>query len=618
MSEIMDKEDEKDPNLNIEITAMNSTESQPTSTENPDLSVDLSVDLSEEADNPIEKSATDSAIYPSQIEDELTSSNLDEAKNDSLQDEESPELEGELDGFVSEQQLEERLRQLQSQIDAHIFEIDSTLDAIDKAERDFERIIAVQENFEDWVTERRASFAWKLMDRLHNYREDLDSDESKIKNYAEEEFKLDFGFAERTRKWFLSNFLINILISLITITILYLLHRSSPAISSYVANNVQNDSWRNFLQNIISFFIGSGFWNIILWIAALSFAHFFALLFSYSRRNSEYQKHVLKESARAKKMEEGIHKVLESRERIDSLHPQVLQVLEVLSLGLHTPWLIDEKAMSFNGSLPDSSNLPVSLELSTPVISKSDPVYEELVFKAMNEFQIPGWRSESYNRVIQKLANSIGFGQNELALRELDEDQRRSGKRQLLLTMTHKDDIYKLIGDDLVEQLAGVIQEKILTTVQPLVETLKPNPLADLELSSFVLRDEFEEQSRWEAKLSEIAGFAAPWSSETFSTAGAASKKHEYLESVFLASERVQGLAVKGIEAHSDVRPGSRPFEVSIRIDLSAWCKPNEVLIFEDYQPSADQLNRWSKNSTVGIDNATVEPEFENPKGLII
>jgi hypothetical protein len=260
----------------------------------------------------------------------------------------------------------------------------------------------------------------------------------------------------------------------------------------------------------------------------------------------------------------------------------------------------------------------VSLELSTPVISKSDPVYEELVFKAMNEFQIPGWRSESYNRVIQKLANSIGFGQNELALRELDEDQRRSGKRQLLLTMTHKDDIYKLIGDDLVEQLAGVIQEKILTTVQPLVETLKPNPLADLELSSFVLRDEFEEQSRWEAKLSEIAGFAAPWSSETFSTAGAASKKHEYLESVFLASERVQGLAVKGIEAHSDVRPGSRPFEVSIRIDLSAWCKPNEVLIFEDYQPSADQLNRWSKNSTVGIDNATVEPEFENPKGLII
>ena len=130
MSEIVNKEDEKDPNLNIELTEMNSTESQPTSTEN----LDLSVDLSEEADTPIEKSATDSAIYPSKIEDQLTSSNLDEAKTGILQDEESPELEGELDGFASEQQLEERVRQLQSQIDAHIFEIDSTLDAIDKAE----------------------------------------------------------------------------------------------------------------------------------------------------------------------------------------------------------------------------------------------------------------------------------------------------------------------------------------------------------------------------------------------------------------------------------------------------------------------------------------------------
>ena len=80
MSEIVNKEDEKDPNLNIELTEMNSTESQPTSTENLDLSVDLSVDLSEEADTPIEKSATDSAIYPSKIEDQLTSSNLDEAK----------------------------------------------------------------------------------------------------------------------------------------------------------------------------------------------------------------------------------------------------------------------------------------------------------------------------------------------------------------------------------------------------------------------------------------------------------------------------------------------------------------------------------------------------------
>jgi len=139
-----------------------------------------------------------------------------------------------------------------------------------------------------------------------------------------------------------------------------------------------------------------------------------------------------------------------------------------------------------------------------------------------------------------------------------------------------------------------------------------------LELSGSLLKDDSEEISRWEVKLSEIAGHAAPWSSETFSTAGAANKKHESLESVFLASDRVQGLAAKGIEAHADVRPGSRPFEVAIRVDLSQWCKPNEVAIFEDFQPSAEQLNRWNRSSSSEQSSTSSEAPPEAPDGLVI
>ena len=85
-----------------------------------------------------------------------------------------------------------------------------------------------------------------------------------------------------------------------------------------------------------------------------------------------------------------------------------------------------------------------------------------------------------------------------------------------------------------------------------------------------------------------------------------------------MASDRVQGLAAKGIEAHADVRPGSRPFEVAIRVDLSQWCKPNEVAIFEDFQPSAEQLNRWNRLSTGSQNLATSEAPPEAPQGLVI
>ena len=519
---------------------------------------------------------------------------------------------------ITEEQLLKRIGELRTQIDSYIFEVDSTDNALEKAQDKHDRVLAVQEEFVDWIDKRRASYAWKLVERLRGYREKLNSDEASIREFAAEKTELEFGFAEKTRKWFIKRFMLNFTISWVTIIILYLLHRSAGSISSWVTGNVGNAGWQKFLQLLIENLIGPGFWNVLGYIFGLSLAHFIGLLFAYSRRNSEYSQHVAEESARTLAMDNGIHDVREARERIDSLHPQVPQILELLSLGLHNPWKVNEEALLFSGSIPDASKMPASVEIAIPTISKSSPVYEELVYKTMNQIQIPGWRSEAFSRVIQKLANSLGFGHNGMALRELDEDQRRSGKRLLLLNIASEQEVFELIGDDLVESFTAITQEKILPTVQPLVATLKPNPLADLALSGSLLKDDSEEVSQWEVKLAEIAGHAAPWSSETFSSAGAANKKHESLESVFLASDRVQGLAANGIEAHADVRPGSRPFEVAIRVDFSQWCKPNEVAIFEDFQPSAEQLNRWDRKSS-GIEPPdTLEATTEAPSGLVI
>ena len=527
-------------------------------------------------------------------------------------------IEPEVVAPITEEQLLKRIGELRTQIDSYIFEVDSTDDALEKAQDKHDRVLAVQEEFVDWIDKRRASYAWKLVERLRGYREKLNSDEASIRAFAAEKTELEFGFAEKTRKWFMKRFMLNFTISWVTIIILYLLHRSAGSISSWVTGNVGNAGWQKFLQLLIENLIGPGFWNVLGYIFGLSLAHFIGLLFAYSRRNSEYSQHVAEESARTLAMDNGIHDVREARERIDSLHPQVPQILELLSLGLHNPWKVNEEALLFSGSIPDASKMPASVEIAIPTISKSSPVYEELVYKTMNQIQIPGWRSEAFSRVIQKLANSLGFGHNGMALRELDEDQRRSGKRLLLLNIASEQEVFELIGDDLVESFTAITQEKILPTVQPLVATLKPNPLADLALSGSLLKDDSEEVSQWEVKLAEIAGHAAPWSSETFSSAGAANKKHESLESVFLASDRVQGLAANGIEAHADVRPGSRPFEVAIRVDLSQWCKPNEVAIFEDFQPSAEQLNRWDRKSSGIKPPDSLEATTEAPSGLVI
>ena len=511
-----------------------------------------------------------------------------------------------------EQEILAKIADLRKSIDAQIHDLDENYAVSEKLQDKRERLFAVQEEFKDWVGARRASYAWKLTDKLRGYQHSLGKDEAAIREFVAEEENLEFGFSEKTRKWFMKRFMINFCITWGLLIPLYLLHHYSTQISEWVFQNVSNVNLRDSLASLIENLIGPGFWRIAIYIVLASLAHFIGMLFAYSRRMSEYSRHVAVEAARTKAMDQGIHTVREARERIDSLHPQIPQILELLSLGLHQPWKLRDEDIAFTASLPDASLMPASVEISVPTIAKSSPIYEELVFKTMNEIQIPGWRANAFSSIMERISQSLGFGQNGLALRELDEDQRRSGKRELVLKAASVEKPFHEIGSELLERFTAATQEKIIPTVQPEVVSLKPDPLANLDLSGTLLPEDSEFKAKWEEKLSEIAGHAAPWSSGTFSIAGASAKKHETLESIFLASERVHALAADEVEAHAEVRPGSRPFEVAIRVDLSQWCKPFEVAIFEDYQPSTEQLQRWVRvqnDSSTYISESDIQPD---------
>ena len=578
-------------------------ESAPITPEAPALSEESSV-----VENlPVTENVEEAAVAPSESEiteiTEITEAESIEeeeaappvATNESTEESNSVTPAQKEDDAANEQEILAKIEELRKSIDEQIHDLDENYSVSEKLQDKRERLLAVQEEFKDWVGARRASYAWKLTDKLRGYQNTLEKDETTIREFVTEEENLEFGFSEKTRKWFMKHFMINFCITWGLLIPLYLLHRYSTQISEWVFQNISNVSLRDSLASLIENLIGPGFWRIAIYIVSASLAHFIGMLFAYSRRMSEYSRHVAVEAARTKAMDQGIYTVREARERIGSLHPQIPQILELLSLGLHQPWKLRDEDIAFTSSLPDASLMPASVEISVPTIAKSSPIYEELVFKTMNEIQIPGWRANAFSSIMERISQSLGFGQNGLALRELDEDQRRSGKRELVLKAASVDKPFHEIGSELLEKFTAATQEKIIPTVQPEVVSLKPDPLANLDLSGTLLPEDSEFKAKWEEKLSEIAGHAAPWSSGTFSIAGASAKKHETLESIFLASERVHALAADEVEAHAEVRPGSRPFEVAIRVDLSQWCKPFEVAIFEDYQPSNEQLQRWDR-----------------------
>jgi hypothetical protein len=462
---------------------------------------------------------------------------------------------------------------------------------------ELENLVGVQEEFTDWVGKRRASYAWQLMNRIKAHERDLALDEKLIRDFSESAPVIPEGFGESTRKWFMKRFWLNFSISWIAVIILLLINRFSDQLSTWIADAFGG---RSFLKMGLDFFlqqaIGLSLPQLISVIFGFSLLTFIGQLFAYSRRNSEYQQLVAEESNSTLAMEKGIDAVKQARERIDSLHPQVPQLFEVLSVGLHQPWIVNNESLMFNGSIPDTAKLPSCVEVAVPTITSKSPKYEELVNKAMNQIQIPGWRAEAFKNITQSLAESIGFGSNNMAVRELDEDHRKTGKRQLVVTASKNPDPATLIGEALVEHYTRVVQEKVLPFSQPQVVSLRPDPLAGLQLDGSLSMSGSVYEVNWQEKLAEIADLASPWSALSFSEKGTNNNRHQHVESIFIASERVPSR--EGVVKESAVNPGARPFEVAIRVDLSEWCKPDEVAVFSDFKPTKEQLERWERGGS--------------------
>ena len=557
-------------------------------------SVDSKAELSEESEFETSEEASEVEVKDSKIEEAAQEKGSPEPLPVKDAPKKEPRTEAEILELVSK---------LVSEIDAisvSALSADSNMEAAGDL---LEEKTKLQEDFQDWHERRKGSYAWKLVNTLKTYRSDLEKDEKELRDFAASESALKEGFGEATRKWFMKRFWMNFSISWVTLFVLYLVNRFSDQISTFLANAFGG---RSFLKQGLDFALrnalGLSLRQVIGSIFGISFLHFIGLLFAYSRRNSEHSQLVAEESAAATAMENGIESVRNARERIDSLHPQVSQVIEVLSFGLHNPWKIDNNSLLFTGSVPNTAILPASVEVAVPTIVKKSPKYEELVLRTMNKIQIAGWRDQAFKKVVQELAESIGFGANEMAVRELDEDQRKSGKRQLLIAAGKDPAPTEKIGIEQVEIFTKVTQEEVLPKSQPQIVSLRPNPLEGLELDGSIGFNIQDGVSKWEVYLSEIADLAAPWSTSTFSSKGQAQSKHIKVESIFISSEQVNKMTKPGVAGEVAVRPGARPFEVAIRVDFSEWCKPDEVAIFSDFTATSEQIERWSRGgSTHGV-----------------
>ena len=459
-------------------------------------------------------------------------------------------------------------------------------------EDSIENINSISEDLENWVTKRRKSYAWKLINELDQKRTKLLQDEEKLKVFIDSKVPLDRDFVPRTRKWILRRIFGNFVPAGLILILLSYLQRDKNEVLTWLSrpSDIEFiDTLKLFLYEIL-FQVNIPY--LMLIVGLISFCYFIGTLFSYSRKVSSNDRLLQEEASKVRAYGNAIFEIRSARERIDALYPQVSQLLEVWSKLLHEPFKIDSKYTNFSANPITMSDIPESIEFASPTRESIDRVFETLVLLTLNEIQSIGWREALLDESLKIVGSVNGFGNSKSVSEELIEDHRRGGIRQIILNTDPAvlSGALHELGDKKVQSIAKIVQEKILFNAHPMVKSLRIDPLSSLDISEDIGGSIDSQESTWENKLAEAAVASSNWSILNFSNEGQSQGKHlEEIESLFIASKNVVNSVNVAIPSYPLVEPGNKPFEVSIRADLSSWCKPGDLAIFEGLPSSESE-----------------------------
>ena len=156
---------------------------------------DSEVSNPEPSELPQEVEETDSIAEASEPVESIT---LDEPANESNSETVPEEIVAKKEPRT-EAEILEQVREVVSEIDAisvTALEADSRMEQAGEA---LEEKTKLHEEFQDWYERRKASYAWKLVDKLTAYKTNLEKDEKQLRDFAASESALKEGFGEASQ-----------------------------------------------------------------------------------------------------------------------------------------------------------------------------------------------------------------------------------------------------------------------------------------------------------------------------------------------------------------------------------------------------------------------------------
>jgi len=457
--------------------------------------------------------------------------------------------------------LEKEFGKLKNVLKVGIATYKSAKETSEEKELQLDKFLSAQESLNEWISERRGTYAWQLLAALGKEQEKLAAFEKEVSKWVETQTQDLYEEARDNKKKFLRKFRFSFGGLLLSLVLGYLVDLALKALGL---------DWIPLVLNFIGITNPIGIISQVIGLGAV-FSWFFAFVF-YFRDYSRWRKRLNREVVDARFYLKAVSELSVEKGRLRFLHQEMHEFLGLMAKLLHNPWFISEEWIDYEGTRLDASKLPKSMDVAVP---REVGAFNDVKTRALEYFISQNWRDNQITILFEEYEKSNAMRATSISNR-IDEDSRL---RRKLRNEIATDQYLKRVGDRLIENLTEYVQREVLPKEKKFnVDSIKPNELAGLKMKTSIFETSAE-LMKWEDFISEILGPVGSWQQINFSSSGQLENlfDHRKILSYALIPERLDGKIIEEIKQHVVEKDDKSGVEVIVRVDVSNWIDGDKI-----------------------------------------
>jgi hypothetical protein len=270
-----------------------------------------------------------------------------------------------------------------------------------------------------------------------------------------------------------------------------------------------------WIDQNISPFLRYHFWEIMSGLLSFWVISLFLILARYYSGWSEFRRAVQLQVHQLRGVIEGYVKTQQEIARLNILHRQVMDWMELIASAVYKPWQVNPDWGSKNEYSAHFETFPFALRVAQAQEGSSVNM-AALENDIARSLLVPGWREDAFEDLIQNIAQSMGLDPTKFNTELLDHDlpHQSNNSRELIKRFFGEGDKMKQesIRPVLTEvakrrllTLVNTTQSQLVSTSRPRVEQILDDPLASLRDDPLGI-EPYDPSESWDDFLRESLG----------------------------------------------------------------------------------------------------------------